>query len=274
MVETSYQKFITKVLESTSKIATDNFGKVSGTTKPEDNNQVLTETDIEIGNFITHEVQQTFPTHNIIDEEAGVIDKDSSYTWIIDPIDGTSNFAQGVPLYGIMIGLLKGDVPIAGGVALPEFSEVYIAEKGGGAYCNDERIRVSGETRLLSTLIAYSIDGHPEHPELTKEEGRLFGEIALRVRSLRASNSVFDIAMVAKGKYGATLHQNTKVWDNVAPHIILEEAGALYTDFWGKPMDYSNAMRRSKENYSICAAPPALHKQIQDIIHTQAKSGT
>src|SRR3989344_4271938 len=101
-----YQDFLVKVLESTSQIANAKFGKVVGTTKAGDNNQVLTEADLEIGKTLIELVNKDFPTHNIIDEEAGVIDKQSEFTWVIDPIHGTRNFANGMPLYGIMIGLL------------------------------------------------------------------------------------------------------------------------------------------------------------------------
>ena len=156
-MNTSYRGFIISAFRFASKIATDNFGKVSGITKAEDNNQVVTETDLEISNFLINEIRKTYPTHNIIDEEIGVIDNNSEYTWVIDPIDGTSNFAKGVPLFGIMIGLLKKDTPIAGGIALPAFSEICIAEKGKGAYCNNEKITISSEDNLLFTLLAYGI---------------------------------------------------------------------------------------------------------------------
>jgi myo-inositol-1(or 4)-monophosphatase len=103
-----YKDFILEVLNEVSAIALRSFGKVSGTTKATDNNQVLTETDIEIGNKIVAAIKAKYPDHNIIDEEAGVVDNASTYTWVVDPIDGTSNFANGVSAYGIMIGLLEG----------------------------------------------------------------------------------------------------------------------------------------------------------------------
>src|SRR5260221_373099 len=127
-----FQKFITQTLTVATDIANTHFGKITSVTKPEDNNQVLTETDIEIGQRIISEIEKTFPEYNIIDEEAGVIDKHSNYTWVVDPIDGTSNFAKGVPTYGVMFGLLYEDRPIAGGIALPAFNEIYTAEKGQG----------------------------------------------------------------------------------------------------------------------------------------------
>ena len=261
--------FIQSTLETAAKIARSNFGKVSSVTKAGDNNQVLTETDIEIGKYVVSEIQKSFPEHNIIDEEAGVIDKKSDFTWVVDPIDGTSNFASGLPTYGVMIGLLKQDRPIAGGVALPEFNEIYMAEKGQGATLNGQPIRVTSEADPLSSLVAYGIDGHQENPAMTRDEVALLGEIILNIRNLRTTNSAYDMAHVVDGKYGAFLNRTTKIWDNVAIHPIVEEAGGIVTDFWGKSIDYSNALNRADENFTICAGAPEIHKKLQAIINSQ-----
>lgn len=261
-----YKKFIEDVLKEVSSVAVNSFGKVSGTTKEGDNNQVLTETDLEIGKIIIQRIQEKFPKHNIIDEEAGVIDKKSEFTWVVDPIDGTSNFANGIPLYGIMLGLLENDIPVAGGLALPSFSEIYTAEKGKGAYCNNNKIRVSEEDNLLKSLVAYGIDGHQENPEFTHEECKLLAEIILNIRNLRSSNSVFDVAMVARGKYGAFLNRTSKIWDNVAQQIIIEEAGGIYTDFFGNKIDYSGALEKANDNFTFLAASPELHAKLLEII--------
>lgn len=264
-----FTAFIKEVLESASKIAKKNFGQTSSiSTKAGDNNQVLTETDLEIGKLIVSKIQETFPTHSIIDEEAGVIDKNSEYIWVVDPIDGTSNFANGIPLYGTMFGLLKDDIPVAGGVSLPSLNELYTAEKGSGAFCNGEKIMVTGENELLKALVAYGIDGHQENPQLTYDEVKTLAEIILNVRNLRSSNSVFDLMQVAKGKYGGVLNKTSKIWDNVAPQIILEEAGCSYTDFFGQPMDYKSSTKRAADNFTFCAAPFPLHKKLQEIIHS------
>lgn len=249
-----------------SDIARNSFGKVAGTTKGGDNNQVLTETDLEIGKTLIEKIQKEYPEHNIIDEEAGVIDNKSDFTWVIDPIDGTSNFANGIPLYGIMLGLLKDNEPVAGGLALPNFSEIYIANKGNGAYCNGEKISVTRENNLKNSLVAYGIDGHQEKPKFTRDECKLLAEIVLNIRNLRTSNSVFDIAMVAKGKYGAFLNQTSKIWDNVAQQIIIEESGGIYTDFFGNKIDYSNALEKADDNFTFLAASPVLHSKLLEII--------
>lgn len=260
-----YKNFIIRVLEEASDVAKESFGKVSGTVKEGDNNQVLTETDLRIGQVIIEKIQKEFPDHNIIDEEAGVIDNGSNLTWVIDPIDGTSNFANGIPLFGIMLGLLENNIPTAGGIALPAFSEIYAAEKGKDASCNGEKIQVSKETELKNSLVAYGIDGHQESPDFTRKECGLLAEIVLNIRNLRTSNSVFDIAMVARGKYGAFLNRTSKIWDNVAQQIIIEEAGGIYTDFFGNKIDYSKALAKPQDNFTFLAAPSGLHEQILNI---------
>ena len=155
-----YQIFLNQALQEASQIANDSFGKVNGTIKGTDHNQILTETDLAVGKLLISQVKSAYPDYNIIDEEAGVIDNGSEFTWVIDPIDGTSNFAAGIPTYGIMLGLLKDSTPIAGGIVLPAFNQLLIAEKGQGAYCNEEKIAVSSETKLLNSLLSYGIDGH------------------------------------------------------------------------------------------------------------------
>ena len=262
-----YEHFIESTLRAAAGVAQEKFGKVVGTIKPDDPNQVLTEADLAIGKLIISEIEKHYPSHNIIDEEAGVVDKKSDYTWVVDPIDGTSNFAKGIPTYGIMVGLLQNSTVIAGGVALPAFDEVIYAEKGQGAFSNNKKISVTNEKNIKSTLVAYGIDGHPEKPELTRQECTILSEVALCFLNLRSSNSVFDAVMLAKGKYAACLNQTTKIWDNVAQQIIIEEAGGMYTDFYGKPMDYSDPLAKSKNNYTFCAAPVEIHKQLQSIIH-------
>ncbi len=261
-----YQSFISSVLEQSSAIALKSFGQVSGQTKPSDNNQVLTQTDLDIGSFIIGELEKQYPEHNIIDEEAGVIDHGSEYTWVVDPIDGTSNFANGIPTYGTMLGLLRQDVPIAGGISLPAFGEIMVAQAGQGCWLGDQRLHVSAQTELKSALVAYGIDGHPEAPELTDQETKLIGQIVLNCRNLRTTNSVFDIAMVVKGGFGAALNRTSKIWDNVAQHILTVEAGGKYTTIDGQPMIYTKPLTLINQNYTYCAANPALHQTLQSLI--------
>lgn len=268
-----YQSFLETYLKEAAEIANQSFGKVSGSVKGSDNNQVLTETDLAIGKFLIEKIKQTYPDYNIIDEETGVIDNGSDFTWVIDPIDGTSNFAVGVPTYGIMMGLLEKQNPIAGGFIIPPTAELYLAEKGSGTYLNGKQVFVTKEQNLLNCLVAYGIDGRQDNPEFTRNEAKLLEEIVLNIRNLRTSGSEpIDVGYVASGKYGARLNQYGKIWDVVAPQIIIEEAGGIFTDFWGQPQDYSNALNKTNQNFTCCAAAPEIHKQLQKIINRTAQA--
>jgi myo-inositol-1(or 4)-monophosphatase len=265
--------FIQQCLVEASKIAVKNFGLVKGKTKPGDPNQVLTESDLAIGALIIEKIKKDYPTYNIIDEEAGVIDNKGQFTWVIDPIDGTSNYAVGVPSYGIMIGLLDGNVPVAGGFALPFTNEITIAERNQGTFCNGKSIVVTKETELKNCLIAYHIDAHPEEPARTEKEVALLGHIILNIRNLRTSGcEPLDGFYVAIGRYGALLNKSMRIWDMVAPHIIIQEAGGTVTDFWGEQINYADAITKAPtEHYTMCAAPAVLHKQLQEIIQKNSK---
>lgn len=167
-----------------------------------------------------------------------------------------------------MIGLLKKAKPIAGGIVLPSFNEIYVAEKGGGTWIGDRRVYVSEETNPMNTLVAYGIDGDQHNHKSTRDEAKMLAEIILNIRNLRASSSAYDFIQVANGKYGAFLAQTSKIWDNVAPQIIIEEAGGRYTDFWGKPIDYSDPLGKIDSNFTYCAAAKSIHDKLQEIIHT------
>lgn len=268
----NYLDFIKKTLQQSADIAKKNLGKVNSiSVKSGDNNQVLTETDLAIGRLIVEKITNQFPTHNIIDEEAGIIDNNSTTTWVVDPIDGTSNFSQGLPMYGIMIGVLEGTVPVAGGIVLPSFDELYLGAKDIPTTKNGKVVSVSTEPTLLKSLVAYGIDGHQENPSLTTQEIQLVGDIVLAIRNLRTTNSAFDMAKTIEGQYGLFMNQTTKIWDNVAMHALIEAAGGICTDIFGKPVNYKNPLSLSQQNFTICAGAPHLHQQIQAIIGKYAK---
>jgi myo-inositol-1(or 4)-monophosphatase len=258
-----YSVFLEEQLRSAAKVALGYFGKVTPTVKPDDNNQVLTEADIAIGKQLVASVQAAYPEHNVIDEEAGVIDKGSRYTWVIDPIEATSNFANGLLDYGIMVGLLEDATPIAGGIIVPAYDRLYLAEKGRGATCNGIPIHVSTETALKNVLISFGIDSNAAHPEETIHECRMLADIVLAARNMRNSGcEAVDPMHVAEGKLGGRVNMCSKIWDNVGPQAIAEEAGVVWTAADGTPMDYSDPLKRAEQNFTSCLANPAIHKQL------------
>lgn len=262
-----YRTFIEQELRKAANMALRFFGKVKGTTKPDDNNQVLTETDIAIGQQLVAAVQATYPDYNVIDEEAGAIDKKSRYTWVIDPIEATSNFASGLPDYGIMIGLLENSVPIAGGIIIPAFDRLYLAEKGKGATCNGQPIHVTSENQLSQVLVSFGMDSHANDPGRTRAECQLLADVILVSRNFRNSGcEAVDPMRVAEGSYGARINMASKIWDNVAPQIICEEAGAIWTAHNGLALDYTDPLTKIEQNFTFCVASPALHEQLQTVV--------
>lgn len=251
---TDYQTFIHESLAEASKMALSFFGKVTSTVKEDDPNQVLTEADLEIGEYLVNQVKEKYPEFNIIDEEAGVVDNQSDFTWVIDPIDGTSNFSAGLPHYGLMMGLLHKGEPIAGGIALPAFNEVYVGEKGEGVLLNSETFTIEYSKALKDSLLSYGLDGKIDKREQVHEEMRLVEELVQSCRNIRSSNSAYDFAIVIAGKYAAYLNKSSKIWDNVAPQAIIEELGGKHVDFSGKRITYENPLTRAKENFEYCSA--------------------
>lgn len=262
-----YLDFLTNILRHASDIAKSNMGNIRYWIKDNDNNQVVTKVDNEIGKYIIKEISKSFENHNIIDEEQGIIDKSSEYTWAIDPIDGTSNYVCSVPTYGILVGLLEQGTPIAGGIALPYFSDIYTAQKSKGAFRNNQKIHVSNEDCLANCLVAYGLDGNTENPEDTLEDAKVLAKMASKTRNLRNSNSVYDVALVADGRYAAAVNRSSRVWDNVAQQILIEEAGGVYTDLSGNPVKYNSPLTRVGQNFTFLAASPQIHEELKAIIN-------
>lgn len=260
-----YRPFIEQELGRAALTAERFFGRVTAVTKAD--RTVLTEADLAIGKQLVEAVRATYPTHNVIDEEAGVIDNGSRFTWVIDPVEATSNFAAGLPDYGVMIGLLDDATPVAGGVIAPAFDTLYVAEKGKGATRNGQPVRATSEEDLSRTLVSFSVDGHPDDPVRTRRECGLLGEITLAVRNTRNNGcEATDTMRVADGRYGGRVNVESKIWDCVAPQIICEEAGALWTSVDGEPIDYSSPLTRTEQNFTFCVAPPVLHRRLQEVI--------
>jgi myo-inositol-1(or 4)-monophosphatase len=259
----NYLEFLETELRKAAITALSLSGKVKPTTKPGDNNQVLTEADLAIGEQLVSAVRAQYPTHNVVDEEAGAIKNGSEYTWVIDPVEATSNFAAGLADYGIMVGLLHGRTPIAGGIIVPAHGRLYLAEKGKGATCNGKSIHAGEETDLTKVLVSFGIDSHGDNPDLTIRECRLLADVVLGCRNIRNSGcEAVDPMMVAEGRLGGRVNLASKIWDNVGPQIIAEEAGVVWTGIDGAPLDYADPTQKLDQNYAYIAAPQALHSAL------------
>ncbi|MET9499823.1 inositol monophosphatase [Streptomyces sp. NPDC006552] len=258
----AYLTFLESLLREAAEIALSFPRGLSARIKDADPNQVVTNADLAIGTRLKSRIHERFPHDSEIDEEWGIVRGTSAITWVIDPIDGTSNFAAGSPLFGVMVGVLENGMPVAGGVSLPAFSETYVAEVGHGAYVNGNKLELKAGGDMTEQLVAYGIDFHPSE---TAHDYRTMENIAFRCRGIRMSNSIFDCMMVAKGVYAASMHRRNRIWDCVAPHVIIQEAGGTFSTMEGDVPDYQNPLTKTKQVYSMLACNSDFHRAVTDI---------
>ncbi|RYE25590.1 MAG: inositol monophosphatase [Sphingobacteriales bacterium] len=197
-------------------------------------NNLVTEVDKHSETKIIDIIKKHFPEHSIISEEVGELMQDSDYQWIIDPIDGTVNFAHGIPLCCVSIGLRYKDELLLGTVYNPMMNELFFAEKGKGATLNDKPISVSKKTDFkkacLVTGFPYKWPKKYEHPIKVFERFIMEG---LPVR--RLGSAAIDLCWVACGRFDGFWEYNLNSWDVAAGYLIVQEAGGIITNFDGQP---------------------------------------
>src|SRR4030095_15496972 len=194
---------------------------------------LVTETDHQSEKEIVSLIQGRCPSHDILAEEGSGIRRDSEFKWIIDPLDGTTNFAHGYPLFCTSIALeYRGEI-VLGAVYEPHLKELFIAEKGAGATLNGEKLKVSETSdlkkALLSTGFAYNV-------RETKENNlNHFQNFIMRSQAVRrAGVAAVDLCYTAVGRFDGFWELNLFPWDVAAGYLIVEEAGGNVTDFSGK----------------------------------------
>lgn len=251
-------------LKKGGQVLMDHFGSNSETLVKESISSVLTEADLASEKAILEILEHNYPGHNVIAEEAGYKNKDSAYTWVVDPLDGTSNFAAGLPWFGVIISLFKEDKPLLGGMYLPVEDGLYLAEAGKGAWRNEVQIQTTETLVSEEVLVAYSFD-FSNKPEKTRKEMALLEKLSQNVRNIRSTNSLVDFCYTADGRLGATLNQTTKIWDISAPWLIISEAGGKVTDIKGEEIQWNLSMNPCEKNYTILASGMGLHAPLLKI---------
>ena len=196
-------------------------------------NNLVTEVDKLAEDKIIKVIRASFPAHSIISEEIGELLKKSDYQWIIDPIDGTVNFAHGIPICCVSIGVMHKDEMLMGAVFNPMMNEFFFAEKGKGATLNGTSIEVSVKsnfkTAFLVTGFPYNWPDSAEHPIKVFERLVLEG---LPVR--RLGSAAIDLCWVACGRFDGFWEYNLQAWDVAAGYLIVKEAGGRVTNFNGE----------------------------------------
>lgn len=192
----------------------------------------VTNADMKAERVLKEELIRTRPHYSFVMEEGGVVEgPDKTHRWYIDPIDGTTNFLHGVPHFAISIGLEREGQLVAGLVYNPVTDDMFVAEKGKGAWHNDVRLRVSGRRELGTALVATGVPNMgvstAKREEFSHELSRVMAEVS-GVRRFGAA--ALDLAWVAAGRYDAFWERGLSPWDVAAGIVIVREAGGLVSD--------------------------------------------
>lgn len=194
-----------------------------------------TKADIESENKVIEIIKANFPEHNIIAEESGTIDNGSEYSWAIDPIDGTIPFVDGLPFFGVSVGLLKNNKPFIGVINMVAQNDLFWAQEGKGAFKNGEKIQVREESDLSNITFAFEF-GHTER-EMRLEKH--FKPIVEKIRyGYVFGSAVKSLTSIAQGNIDG-LFIRANVWDFVAGVILVKEAGGVVTNLQGEEPDYT-----------------------------------
>lgn len=198
---------------------------------------LVTEADVAAEKVIVERLRNAFPDHQIVAEESGVHEAvDADYCWYVDPLDGTTNYAHGLPEFAVSIALLEKGVPMVGVVHAPGLRECYVAEKGKGTTLNGKPVRVSSEGELVRSLLA---TGFP-YDIATSEHNNIdhFCRFVLACRDVRRIGAAaLDLAYLSAGRFDAFWEYGLNPWDFAAGCLLVEEAGGQVSDFRGGPFD-------------------------------------
>ena len=197
-------------------------------------NDLVTEVDHASEKLIMDIIRTEFPDHFILSEEVGEIKMDSAYKWIIDPIDGTVNYANGIPICCVSIGVEHEGKMVLGAVFNPFIDEFFFAEKGAGAFMNEKRIRVSEKDSVSHSCL---VTGFP-YTYLDSQNGPLevFSRLIRKgVPVRRLGSAAIDLCWVAAGRFDGFYEHKLNAWDSAAGFLLVEEAGGKVTDFEGNP---------------------------------------
>ena len=221
-------------------------------------NNLVTEADHAAEKAIIEVIQKQFPDHFILSEETGEMKTSSEYKWIIDPIDGTVNFANGIPICCVSVAVEKDGEMILGAVYNPIMNEFFFAEKGSGAFLNDKKISVGNKTTVIkSNLVTgfpYSYLDSPNGP-IQVFEKLIRNGVPVR----RLGSAAIDLCWVACGRFDGFYEHNLQAWDSSAGFLLVEEAGGKVTDFAGN--------RYSPYQPHIVATNGKIHEELLGIIN-------
>lgn len=247
-----------KAMLEAGKILKENFAGNFKITSKDVISNLVTEIDKKSEEKIFEIIRNDFPDHNILSEESGSILRRSDYKWIIDPIDGTVNYAHSIPITCVSIAVEKNGEVILGAVYNPLMDEFFFAEKGKGAFFNDAKISVSHNRDIRRALL---VTGFPYNSSSYKPDPvSTFKKFVMRdVPIRRLGSAALDLCWTACGRFEGFWEYNLNAWDVAAGCLILKEAGGVITDFGGR--------EHSIYGKEILATNGLIHEKMLEVIN-------
>ncbi len=258
------KELLVECVHAGGAVLREHFGRVTNIRTKESLASVVTEADFASERCIFDRLRARFPEHGRLGEESGFERGSTDFVWVVDPLDGTSNFVAGLPWFGVMIALLDRGRPVLGALYLPLSNTLYLAEAGRGTFRDGAPVRVTSEPDLARLLIAFGLDASGDEAR-TAREAELLVRVVHRARNIRATNSLVDFCYTADGRLGGTINQACRIWDIAAAWLVLREAGALVTDLAGRELDFELGRAPGERVYPVLAAAPAIHRQLVEL---------
>jgi myo-inositol-1(or 4)-monophosphatase len=196
---------------------------------------LVTQADRRSEALIVERLRKHFPDHDIVGEEGGGRQTDAEYCWYVDPLDGTTNFAHGFPVFCVALGLARRGEVVAGVVLDPIHDELFTVERGAGAFRNGERIRVSENATLAESLLATGFPPFARNHDLNIQLYFRFTMLSHGIR--RAGSAALDLCSVACGRFEAFWELKLNPWDKAAGSLLVTEAGGRVSDLNGGAFD-------------------------------------
>lgn len=248
---------VIQIAKEAGEIAREGFGKNFLIETKGSLTNLVTEYDKKCEEAIISFIKKEYPTHSILAEESGKQERSSEYIWVIDPIDGTTNYAHGLPIFSVSIAVLKNDELICGVVYDVMRNALYSSEKGSGAFCNNRKLKVSDNDDLRKSVL---VTGFPynvsENPDFAYERFAAFLKVARAIR--RLGSAALDMCYVAEGVFDGFWEVSLNPWDMAAGKLLIEEAGGLVTNFNGEQINiFSRQLLATNKN---------VHKEMMSIL--------
>ena len=231
-------KFARNTAKEAGDVLMKHFGNIKLIERKSTDIDLLTIADLETEAFILKKIRSFYPDHHIIAEESDLTKGNSEYRWVIDPLDGTTNFVHNLPIFAVSMGLQYNEETILGVVYNPAADKCFYAEKNGGAFLDGESICITSTNTLSNSLL---VTGFPYiHDNNWEINFSLFKELYGKTQGIRRLGAAaLDFCFVAMGRFEGFWEFGLKSWDVCAGALILKEAGGKVTDWDGSPMPFS-----------------------------------